>query len=240
MVEVNGLTKIYDGFRAVDNVDLVAKGGKVTILLGPNGAGKSTTIKSIANLLKFDGEIKICGYPNDSIEAKRCFGYVPETPILYDLLTIDEHIDFIGNAYRVDNYHEIANKYLELFKLTGKSMAKELSKGMTQKLSMLLALLIQPQALLVDEPMVGLDPASIEDVLKIFTLLKEEGCAVFVSTHIIDIIKDIYDEAYIMIRMNEGTPGNIMNKGKIIKHVLRDELEDESLKQYFFELTDGE
>lgn len=107
-------------------------------------------------------------------------------------------------------------------------MAKELSKGMTQKLSMLLALLIQPQALLVDEPMVGLDPASIEDVLKIFTLLKEEGCAVFVSTHIIDIIKDIYDEAY------------IMNKGKIIKHVLRDELEDESLKQYFFELTDGE
>ena len=97
-----------------------------------------------------------------------------------------------------------------------------------QKLSMLLALLIQPQALLVDEPMVGLDPASIEDVLKIFTLLKEEGCAVFVSTHIIDIIKDIYDEAY------------IMNKGKIIKHVLRDELEDESLKQYFFELTDGE
>ena len=214
MIEVNGLTKIYDGFRAVDNVDLVAKGGKVTILLGPNGAGKSTTIKSIANLLKFDGEIKICGYPNDSIEAKRCFGYVPETPILYDLLTIDEHIDFIGNAYRVDNYHEIATK--------------ELSKGMTQKLSMLLALLIQPQALLVDEPMVGLDPASIEDVLKIFTLLKEEGCAVFVSTHIIDIIKDIYDEAY------------IMNKGKIIKHVLRDELEDESLKQYFFELTDGE
>ena len=106
MIEVNGLTKIYDGFRAVDNVDLVAKGGKVTILLGPNGAGKSTTIKSIANLLKFDGEIKICGYPNDSIEAKRCFGYVPETPILYDLLTIDEHIDFIGNAYRVDNYHQ--------------------------------------------------------------------------------------------------------------------------------------
>ena len=73
MIEVNGLTKIYDGFRAVDNVDLVAKGGKVTILLGPNGAGKSTTIKSIANLLKFDGEIKICGYPNDSIEAKHRF-----------------------------------------------------------------------------------------------------------------------------------------------------------------------
>lgn len=230
MIEVNGLTKIYDGFIAVDDIGLVAKPGKITVLLGPNGAGKSTTIKSIANLLKFEGEINICGYRNDTIEAKRCFGYVPETPILYDLLTINEHIDFIGNAYQVDNYQEIADKYLELFKLTNKrsSMAKELSKGMTQKLSMLLALLIQPKALLIDEPMVGLDPASIEDVLKIFKLLKEEGCAVLVSTHIIDIISDIYDEAY------------IMNKGKIIKHVLKDELGNETLKEYFFELTDGE
>lgn len=229
MIEVNGLTKIYDGFRAVDNVDLVAKGGKVTILLGPNGAGKSTTIKSIANLLNFEGKIKICGYENDTIEAKKCFGYVPETPILYDLLTIDEHIDFIGNAYRIKNYQEIAQKYLELFKIIEKrkSIAKELSKGMTQKLSMLLALLIQPKALLVDEPMVGLDPGSIEDVLNIFKQLKKEGCAILISTHIIDIVDDIYDEAY------------IMNKGKIIKHVLKDELEKETLKEYFFELTDG-
>lgn len=230
MIEVNGLTKIYDGFKAVDNVSLIANAGKITILLGPNGAGKSTTIKSITNLLKFEGDIRICGHKNDTIEAKRCFGYVPETPILYDLLTIDEHIDFIGNAYQVADYQEIANKYLELFKLTNKrkSMAKELSKGMTQKLSMLLALLIQPKALLVDEPMVGLDPASIEDVLNIFKILKDEGCAVLVSTHIIDIISDIYDEAY------------IMNKGKIIKHVFKDELGQETLKEYFFELTDGE
>lgn len=230
MIEVKGLTKIYDGFKAADDVNLIAAPGKITILLGPNGAGKSTTIKSIANLLKFKGEIKICGFKNDSVDAKRCFGYVPETPILYDLLTIDEHIDFIGNAYKISNYQELADKYLELFKLTSKrkSMAKELSKGMGQKLSMLLALLIQPKALLIDEPMVGLDPASIEDVLDIFKLLKEEGCALLISTHIIDIISDIYDEAY------------IMNKGKIIKHVLKDELGDETLKEYFFELTDGE
>ena len=230
MIEVKHLTKIYDGFKAADNVDLVAMPGKITVLLGPNGAGKSTTIKSIANLLKFDGEIKICGYDNATIEAKRCFGYVPETPILYDLLTIDEHIEFIGKAYRVDNYLEVADKYIDLFKLSSKrkSMAKELSKGMSQKLSMLLALIIQPKALLIDEPMVGLDPASIEDVLNIFKLLKDEGCAVLVSTHIIDIISDIYDEAY------------IMNHGKIIKHVLKDELTNESLKEYFFELTDGQ
>lgn len=229
MIEVINLTKQYDGFKAVDNLNFEVKPGKITVLLGPNGAGKSTTIKSIANLLNFEGKIKICGYENDTIEAKKCFGYVPETPILYDLLTIDEHIDFIGNAYRIKNYQEIAQKYLELFKIIEKrkSIAKELSKGMTQKLSMLLALLIQPKALLVDEPMVGLDPGSIEDVLNIFKQLKKEGCAILISTHIIDIVDDIYDEAY------------IMNKGKIIKHVLKDELEKEILKEYFFELTDG-
>ncbi|WP_296876165.1 ABC transporter ATP-binding protein, partial [Thomasclavelia sp.] len=161
MIEVKNLVKDYDGFKAANNINLTALPGKITILLGPNGAGKSTTIKSIANLLRFEGEIKICGYQNDSLEAKRCFGYVPETPVLYDVLTVEEHIDFIGNAYRIENYQEIANKYLELFKLSDKKkrLAKELSKGMNQKLSLILALMIQPKALLVDEPMVGLDPA---------------------------------------------------------------------------------
>ena len=224
MIEVNHLTKRYDQFKAADDVNLVAESGKITILLGPNGAGKSTTIKSIANLLKFEGVIKICGYRNDTIEAKRCFGYVPETPILYDLLTIDEHIDFIGHAYQIKNYQEKAEKYLELFKLTEKrkKMAKELSKGMTQKLSMLLAFMIEPRALLVDEPMVGLDPASIEDTLKLFRALANEGCAILISTHIIDIVSDIFDEAY------------IMNKGHIIKHVRKEDLQEESLKEEVF------
>ena len=87
MIEVINLTKQYDGFKAVDDLNFEVKPGKITVLLGPNGAGKSTTIKSIANLLNFEGKIKICGYENDTIEAKKCFGYVPETPILYDLLT---------------------------------------------------------------------------------------------------------------------------------------------------------
>ena len=105
-------------------------------------------------------------------------------------------------------------------------MAKELSKGMTQKLSMLLAFMIQPKALLVDEPMVGLDPASIEDTLHILRSLADEGCAILLSTHIIDIVSDIFDDAY------------IMKKGKIIKYVRREDLQDETLKDYFFELTE--
>lgn len=230
MIEVSHLTKKYGSFKAVEDVNLVAESGKITILLGANGAGKSTTIKSIANLLKFEGSIKICGFDNGTLEAKKCFGYIPETPVLYDLLTIDEHIDFIGNAYQIANYKEIAEKYLVLFKLVEKRkhVAKELSKGMTQKLSMVLALMIEPKALLIDEPMVGLDPASIEDTLHILRDLADQGCALLISTHIIDVVSGIYDEAY------------IMNKGHIIKHVKKEDIVGESLKEYFFELTDGE
>lgn len=227
MIVINHLTKTYDDFKAVDDISLVAQPYKITVLLGPNGAGKSTTIKSIANLLKFDGTIHICGYLNNTIEAKKCFGYVSETPMLYDLLTVDEHIDFIGHAYKIENYKQIAEEYLDLFKIKEKRkvIAKELSKGMTQKLSMLLAFMIQPKALLVDEPMVGLDPQSIEDTLNILRNLADKGCAILISTHIIDIVSDIFDEAY------------ILKKGKIVNHVKREDLANESLKEYFFEMT---
>lgn len=227
MIQVTNLTKKYGSFIAVDDISLTARPGEVTVLLGPNGAGKSTTIKSITNLLNYQGTITICGKDNKSVEAKKCFGYIPESPVLYDLLTIDEHIDFIGHAYQCENYQALADHYLEIFNLQDKrkNTAKELSKGMKQKLSMMLALIISPKALLVDEPMVGLDPASIEETLQLFQELKAEGVAVLISTHIIDVINNVWDEAY------------IMNHGHIVKHVRKAELSEESLKEMFFEVT---
>lgn len=229
MIQVEHLTKKYGSFLAVDDISLCAKPGEITVLLGPNGAGKSTTIKSITNLLEYKGTITICGYPNQSIEAKRCFGYIPETPVLYDLLTVEEHIDFIGHAYRCEDYRTLADQYLKLFNLEDKrkKTAKELSKGMKQKLSMMLALIISPKALLVDEPMVGLDPASIEETLHLFEQLKQQGVAVLISTHIIDVINEIWDEAY------------ILDHGHIVKQVHKKELQEESLKDMFFEVTEG-
>lgn len=229
MIEVKNLTKHYGSFKALEDVNIVAKDGEITILLGPNGAGKSTTIKSITNLLEYKGDIQICGYKNDTIEAKQSFGYIPEAPVLYDLLTIDEHVEFIGKAYRSKDYKEKADYYITLFQLEEKrkKVVKELSKGMKQKVSMLLALIISPRALLVDEPMVGLDPTSIEDTLNLLVQLKQQGVSVFVSTHIIDIFEGYWDEAY------------IMNKGKIVRHVSKDTLEDESLKEIFFTCIEG-
>lgn len=226
MIDIRNLTKRYGNFTAVDNIDLVAHDGQITVLLGPNGAGKSTTIKSIAGLLRFDGEIYIEGFENTSLDAKKRFGYVSELPAFYDLLTIDEHLEFIARAYRLENYQDKIDSLLKQFDLLDKrkKLAKELSKGMTQKLSLCCALLVDPQTLLVDEPMIGLDPLAIDQVIHSLLELKASGKTIFLSTHIIDMIDDIWDVAY------------IMNKAKIIKRVERDELAtNESLKQIFFD-----
>lgn len=228
MIEIKHLTKKYGNFVAVDHIDLSARNGEITILLGPNGAGKSTTIKSVAGLLKFDGEILIDGYPNLSLEAKRSFGYVAELPSFYDLLTVDEHLNFIEKAYNLEPNSEYRQQLLSRFELLDKrhKLAKELSKGMTQKLSLCCALLIRPQSLLVDEPMIGLDPVAIDQVLEVLVELKNENRAVLMSTHIIDMINDIWDVAY------------IMDKSKIVVRVEREQLkEGESLKQIFFNVV---
>ena len=230
MIEVKNLTKNYGGFKAVDNISLTVNDGEITILLGPNGAGKSTTIKSITNLLQYQGDIMIHGYKNDSLDAKRSFGYIPETPVLYDLMNIDEHIEFIGKAYRSEHYRELAEQYLKLFHLEDKrkKAIRELSKGMKQKVSMLLALIISPKELLVDEPMVGLDPLSIEETLQLLVRLKQEGTAILISTHIIDVIDEIWDSAY------------IMDHGRIVAKVRKNELKEKSLKDIFFEVVEGD
>lgn len=230
MIEVKNLTKKYGKFKAVDDISLTVNDGEITVLLGPNGAGKSTTIKSITNLLQYEGDITIHGYPNTSIDAKKSFGYIPEAPVLYDLMSIDEHIEFIGKAYRCKDYKALAEEYLHLFHLEDKrkKAVRELSKGMKQKVSMLLALIISPKELMVDEPMVGLDPASIEETLQLFVRLKQEGVAILISTHIIDVIDEIWDQAY------------IMDHGRIVASVRKDELKENSLKDIFFETVEGD
>ncbi len=229
MIEVKDLTKKYGNFLAVDNVSFVANNGKITVLLGPNGAGKSTTIKSICGLLRFDGKILIDGNDNSTLEAKKSFGYVPEVANLYDNLTIDEHISFIAKAYGVKDT-SFADELIELFELEDKrsAIAKELSKGMRQKVSMILGLLYNPTSLMVDEPMIGLDPKAIESTIKLLECMRDNGVAILISTHIIDMVEDHFDEAY------------IMDKGQIKAHVTREELASKTLKDVFFAVTEGE
>ncbi len=233
MLQVQSLTKKYEKTLAVRNATFTLNAGEVGVLLGPNGAGKSTTIKSIAGLLKFDGEIRIGGCPNKSLEAKRRFGYVPETPALYDALTVWEHLEFIARAYRLaEGWKERAESLLARFDLDDKKdkVGKELSKGMQQKVSLCCALIIQPDMIMFDEPMVGLDPKAIKELKAILCELRDAGCALLVSTHMIDSIADIWDRVL------------IMNNGEIILSRTREEMEKngEDLEEVFFRMTDAE
>lgn len=201
MLVVNNLVKRYGKQNAVDDISFELQGGEVVGLLGPNGAGKSTTIKCIVGLLrKTSGDITIGGFDHLSVEAKRFFSYIPETPYVYDLLTVQEHLQFIAQAYGVKEWKTKANELLEMFDLDDKrdKLGRDLSKGMRQKVSICCALLPDPQLLFFDEPMIGLDPKAIKNTKKIFKELKEAGKTILVSTHMIDSVESIADRIMIL------------------------------------------
>ncbi|MEG0913264.1 MAG: ABC transporter ATP-binding protein [Oscillospiraceae bacterium] len=231
MFQVKNVTKKYGKLIANSNISLEVRDGQIAILLGPNGAGKSTLIKCIAGLLRFDGSIEINGFANKSIEAKRMLGYIPELPAVYDLLTVGEHLEFIARAYRLDkDWTDFGTELLTRFELMEKknSLAKELSKGMQQKLSVCCALLHKPNVLVFDEPMIGLDPHAIKEMKELFRQLRADGCSVLISTHMLDSVEDYWDVAHIMIH---GQFAATKINGS--------DDEGKSLEELFFDITEG-
>ncbi|MBY5952881.1 ABC transporter ATP-binding protein [Algoriphagus marincola] len=238
MLEVQNLIKKYGKQNAVNDITFDLQGGEVVGLLGPNGAGKSTTMKCIVGLLrKTSGEIRIGGYDHLSIEAKRLFSYIPETPYVYDLLTVEEHLQFVAQAYGVRDWKAKGHELLETYDLEDKAkkLGKDLSKGMRQKVSICCALLPDPQVLFFDEPMIGLDPKAIRNTKRIFRELKEAGKTILVSTHLIDSVETIADR--IMILKN----GNIIGNDTLdnLKQTF-EQGESGTLEDIFLELTKDE
>ncbi|MBO4637477.1 MAG: ABC transporter ATP-binding protein [Clostridiales bacterium] len=230
MLTVNNVTKKYKNFAANDNLSFTINDSEIGILLGPNGAGKSTIIKSIAGLLRYQGDIEINGIPNKALEAKRQLGYIPEIPALYDTLTVEEHLEFIRRAYKVEDTG-IKDKLLDRFELSDKrkKMGKELSKGMQQKVSICCALMHDPSVVIFDEPMVGLDPHAIKELKLVFQELKDAGKTVLISTHMIDTIEDYWDVVHIM--MHGKIAATRHNRGHVEG--------EKSLEDLFFEITEG-
>lgn len=231
MLSVNNVTKKYGKVIANENISLQIAGGQIAVLLGPNGAGKSTIIKSIIGFLKYQGSVTVDGLLNKSIEAKRIMGYIPEIPSLYPNLTVDEHMEFVARAYKLDNYKEYKEELLRRFELDDKKkkFGDELSKGMQQKLSICCGLLPKPKLILFDEPMIGLDPHAIKELKSMLLELKQQGASILVSTHMIDSIEELWDTTYIMM------------KGRVAAVVERDQIAqgDKSLEDIFFEITEG-
>ncbi len=230
MLKVQNLTKKYGKNLACDDVSFTLEEGSVTVLLGPNGAGKSTLIKSVIGFLRYQGEISVYGIPNKTVESKRLLGYIPEIPSLYPNLTVSEHMEFIARAYKLTDYKERIDELFDRFELSDKKkkFGDELSKGMQQKLNICLGLLPNPKVILLDEPMIGLDPHAIKELKTLITELKEAGATVLVSTHMIDSVDMLWDRAL------------IMKSGKICANLTKEELDAEgkTLEEIFFEITE--
>ena len=232
MLEVTHVTKKYRKVVANNDITFQIPDGEIGILLGPNGAGKSTIIKCIMGFLKYQGQIRVDGLDNKSLDAKKIMGYVPEIPSLYPNLTVDEHLEFIARAYKLKDYKEYKENLLERFELADKrkKFGDELSKGMQQKLSICCGLLPKPKLILFDEPMIGLDPHAIKELKNVFEELRSQGCSILVSTHMIDSIEGLWDTTYIM---KQGVVAAVVNRQDTNG-------QGKSLEDIFFEITEGD
>jgi len=231
MLEVKNVTKRYGKTLACNDVSFTLDNGSVTVLLGPNGAGKSTIMNSIIGLLKYEGEILVGGLPNKTEDARRILGYIPEMPALYPNLTVSEHMEFLARAYKLKDYKDDIEALLSKFELSDKKkkFGDELSKGMQQKLNICLGLLPKPQVVLLDEPMIGLDPHAIKQLKDTIMEMREEKRTMLISTHIIDSVDMMWDRTI------------IMQNGKVKANVTREELDSmgKTLEELFFEVTEG-
>lgn len=188
--------KNYESTVAVQGLSFVIEPGQILGLLGPNGAGKTTTMRAICGILPpTHGRLMVAGHDvtHDAIAAKRELAYVPDDPHLFDTLTVWEHLEFTAAAYRVPDFVPAGEKLLGQFELTDKrnTVAQELSRGMRQKVAICCAYLHNPKAILLDEPLTGLDPRGIRTMKSSVRERAAAGAAVMVSSHLLALVEDL-------------------------------------------------
>jgi len=238
MIELKDLTKKYVDFTAVNNLNLSIQKGEIFGFIGPNGAGKTTTIKMLSGVLEpTSGSIMIAGISmkDHPEKAKSKIGFIPDRPYLYEKLTGMEFLKFVADLYGVDSniFSEKAGQHLKMFSLLDWSneLIESYSHGMKQRLIMAAALLHDPEVIIVDEPMVGLDPVAIMMVKDLFQNLAKQGVTVFMSTHTLKIAEDICDRIGIIHKghlIATGTTDDLKRKAQVT---------DADLEQVFLNLT---
>ena len=240
MIAVENLVKRYGGFTAVDGVSLSVAPGQIHGFLGPNGAGKTTSIRMIAGLLKpTAGRIIVNGHDleREPEAAKAALGFIPDRPFIYEKLTAGEFLRFHAGLYGIDGngVGGRVREMLEIFELGRweNELVESFSHGMKQRLVMSAAFLHRPQAVLVDEPMVGLDPRGARLIKDVFRRMSARGVAILMSTHTLEVAQEMCDRISIIMR------------GKIIARGTVDELRalagdpDQHLTDVFLRLTGG-
>lgn len=239
MINLTNLTKIYGKLTAVNHINLDVGIGEIFGFLGPNGAGKTTTIRMIAGLLQpTEGTAVIGGYDiqREPIQAKAITGFIPDRPFIYDKLTATEFMHFTASLYDLKNAKKRITELLELFGLVDwmDELVENFSHGMKQRLVMASALLHEPRVLVVDEPMVGLDPRGARLVKDIFKDLASKGVTVFMSTHTLEIVEQMCSRVAIINQGGIIAQGSVQDLGRMAR------MQDSHLEPIFLRLTGGD
>jgi ABC-2 type transport system ATP-binding protein len=240
MIEIVDLVKKYGSFTAVDGVSLNVQPGQIHGFLGPNGAGKTTTIRIIAGLLKpTSGRISVNGHDlaTSPEAAKLSLGFIPDRPFIYEKLTAGEFLRFHGGLYGLadDGAGERLKEMLDLFELSRweNELVESFSHGMKQRLVMSAAFLHRPRAVLVDEPMVGLDPRGARLIKDVFRRMSERGVAILMSTHTLEVAQEMCDRISIILK------GRIIASGTVSELMALAGGHDDQLTPVFLKLTGG-
>ena len=265
MIGIHDLVKRYGTFTAVDGINLEVTPGEIHGFLGPNGAGKTTTLRMIAGLLKpTSGHILVNGHDlaANPEQAKTSLGFIPDRPFIYEKLTAGEFLRFHGGLYGLDgrDIGERVREMLALFELDRwqHELVESFSHGMKQRLVMCAAFLHRPHAVVVDEPMVGLDPRGARLIKDVFRRMSQRGVAILMSTHTLEVAQEMCDRITIILKgriIARGTVDELRRmagkvdhaaglkscatSGNALKSCATSEGEAEQLTSVFLKLTGG-
>lgn len=234
MLKIEHLTKIYGDKKAVDDLSLHIKSGEIYGFIGHNGAGKTTTLKACCGILHFDdGKIMIDGesIKQNPIHCKGKIAYIPDNPDLYEFMTGIQFLNFVADIFGVDvaDRKKRISEYADAFEITDDLglPISAYSHGMKQKLAIISALIHEPKLIILDEPFVGLDPKATHLLKEIMRQLCDKGCAIFFSTHVLEVAERLCDKVA------------IIKGGKLIRSGTMEEVKgDTSLEDVFLELEE--
>jgi ABC-2 type transport system ATP-binding protein len=237
ILKIVNVYKRFDKIEAVSNLNISVKEGEIYGFLGPNGAGKTTTLRICAGLLEPDeGFVEIDGERAglEKVEFRKSMAYIPDRPYLYEKLTGWEYLNFVSQMRGIENWEEKADDYFDFFELKESvhRLIEGFSHGMKQKLVIISSILHNPKLLLIDEPMVGLDPKSSRKVRELFKKLSSDGAALVLSTHSLDVAQELSNRIGII------TKGKLIAEGTMSELIEKSKTSNKDLESVFLKLTE--
>lgn len=238
MIEVEGLTKLYGDFVAVNELSFSVKPGEVMGLVGPNGAGKTTTLRCLSGIIPATrGRVRVCDQDllENPVEAKRHLAFFTDEPRLFDYLTVWQHLNFTARIYQVADFEERGRQLLEELEIADKSdkLPGELSRGMKQKLAIACGLLHAPRVIYFDEPLTGLDPIGIRRMKDSILRRAKDGASIIISSHLLHLLEEVCSHVLIL---KDGRKVVHATVAEVVKQ-FSDEANRNNLEDVFFRAT---